>query len=241
MIDQILDLMSDDAFAAIEHLNKHANSLEVVEAYKGLVLKLYWDRKDLPGVILAGLAGLQYALSAARSLEASEPELAVQLLGEAKGIAYNLASFTWAGWNEPGIVVGPTDELVGLEAAKLNLRLAIELSRGDLPLSRAHWVLGAQHLSAGQKDKAKLSFDRAAQYAGEAKANSEALLAVGYALITSDIFEPANEKATNEWIELTEKLEAMENGPGLIKQLETARTVIRQKWQRGSTIASSPA
>ena len=88
-------------------------------------------------------------------------------------------------------MVGPTDELVGLEAAKLNLRLAVELSRGDLPLSRAYWVLGAQ-------------------YARETHEDGGVLLATGYALITSKIFEPANETTSGEWEELTKRLGALE-------------------------------
>lgn len=36
----------------------------------------------------------------------------------AKGVIYNLALYTWPGWKEPGIAIGPGEIAQGLDAAK---------------------------------------------------------------------------------------------------------------------------
>ncbi len=78
-----------------------------------------------------------------------DPELANKLRSGAKGCADDFASYAWSGWDEPGITITQADRAAGFDAARVNLRLAIELERGDLPTSRAHWMVGAYYLETG--------------------------------------------------------------------------------------------
>src|SRR5688500_17012208 len=123
-----------DSFAAIAWLSAQPDPIAVAKAFSEAMLHLYWQEKNLPLAIAFGRAGAQFALAAAAGWETSDPGKALELRGSAKTMAYNLASFTWPGWNEPGIVTTSSDVALGLDAAKANLRLAVELQKGELPL-----------------------------------------------------------------------------------------------------------
>ena len=70
----------------------------------------------------------------------SNPDLSISLIGHAKAISYNLASFSWLEWDEQRIELSVSDIAMELDAAKLNLRLAIKLKRGAGPMRKAHWL-----------------------------------------------------------------------------------------------------
>ncbi len=222
MLTTALAILPENTFAAIDYLAQQSDQKEVIKTYSQLVTKLYWEKKDLSGVITLAIAGIQYATYAARSSQTTNPELATEFLGSAKAIAYNLASFAWSGWDEVGIIIGPTEAQIGLEAAKTNLRLAKELSRGDLPLCRAYWMLGAHCLSSGLKDKAKEYFSESAEYANRAQEKSEELLAIGYCAVTTLSETPNAEEALRKLAEVKTQLEKLENGPDFVQKLDTA-------------------
>jgi len=63
-------------------------------------------------------AGAHYGQAAARFLRRPRSGQAKELKEGAKGVIYNLASYTWPGWKEPGIAIGPGEIAQGLDAAK---------------------------------------------------------------------------------------------------------------------------
>ena len=145
--EQILAFFqSHDAFAAVELIQCDGNPFAIVQRYTSLIPDLYWKYKHLASVTMLSQAGIVYALGqAARTADAEQQNV---LASAAKGLAYNLGSFTWPGWDEAGITITPADLALGLAAARLNLRLAIALQKPPAKVRNAHWLLGAQLLAA---------------------------------------------------------------------------------------------
>lgn len=224
MIDKAFAyLTNQDSFAAIDYLNGQDEPLAVVNTYSKLVLRLYWEEKNLPTMIIIALAGIQYGLAA--SVAASHPDTAVKIKSVAKGIAYNLASFTWPGWNEPGIVIGPSDVAIGLEAAKANLRFANELDKGDLPLSRAYWMLGGHHLAGGNLGEAVACFNQAEDHATAANAEADRLLAQGFSLMATMLKSPNNTNVQDRLVQVKDYLAQLKHGEDFVSQIDTAWNV----------------
>ena len=94
-------------------------------------------------MIALARAGIHRALFEADRVPTADPDAAEALRGQAKTIAYDLGANLWPGWQDEGIVLTPADLTTGLEAARLNLRLAEQLGRPALPRCNAHWLLGA--------------------------------------------------------------------------------------------------
>jgi hypothetical protein len=232
MLEKASELLSSDTFAAIEYLNQRGNPKETVDTYGKSVNTLYWKKKDLPKAIITAIAGIQYAMLEAHAQQTVNPQLAAEFRGDAKAIAYDLASFTWTGWNEPDIVISQTDKRIGLEAARTNLRLAQELSRGDLPLCRAHWLLGAHYLACDTTDKAKQCFEQSAHHARRAQKKGEELLAIGYSTLSTLVADPNDEAAMCQWAEINAELKELENGHDFLGQLTTARQVFSEPTQQ---------
>src|SRR4051812_47986567 len=88
-----------DFFTAIEHLQSAGTPVEIAKAYHTLMLDAYWKHKDLPCVVRLAPMGIGFCFTHAHR----DPALQTELLGVAKGMAYDLGSFTWPGWDEPGI------------------------------------------------------------------------------------------------------------------------------------------
>lgn len=200
-------IKSKDTFAAIEHLLEEKNPVVVIKNFSELVRLLYWQEKDLHNVITMGRAAIQYGLSHDDD----------EVRKVAKAIAYNVASFTWPGWDEIGLRITPDQKAMGLDAAKVCVRLAKQLMQEDIAKSRARWILGAHYLAAGNVDQAKYNFYRASVYANRAGNPEEALLSWAFIYI-----------AKRDWNELEvikSRLDPMENGRPLIQQINTAMRV----------------
>ena len=152
-------LRTTDSFAVIEKIQEVGSPQEIASEYQKLVSNLYWKARDLPAVITIGRAGIYYCLTQAMTATSAEPM--DQLRSVAKSLAYDIGSFTWPGWEEPGIDPTPADLAVGMECARLNLRLAIELNKPKDRLSMAHWLIGAHALSIAELDLAEKQFQLA--------------------------------------------------------------------------------
>jgi hypothetical protein len=153
-------LRAGDSFAAIEHIQRQGDSLEIAARYQSLLSELYWKAHDLPAVLVVGHAGILHCLG--QSLIAgTSAENIEKLRSIAKALAYDIGSFTWAGWEEPGIDPTPDQLAVGLDCAELNLRLAIELRKPSNRLAMAHWLVGAHALAARDADMAITHFQLA--------------------------------------------------------------------------------
>ena len=61
-IDIALETMkNDDYFKAVEYLSRQSNSLEILDAFKEIAKRLYWESKDMAGVIVFSGAAIQFA------------------------------------------------------------------------------------------------------------------------------------------------------------------------------------
>jgi hypothetical protein len=200
-------LRESDSWQAIEFLNGQDSLADALAAYDELVRHLYWQEKDVAASLAMGRAGVQAGLQSSDQA----------LRSTAKTIAYNLAAFTWPGWDEPGITLHPPDLHLGREAAQLNLRLAGELEKGDLPTARAHWMLGAHLLAAGEKEAAAGQFDESMRLAKAAGQRGEELLAEGFAAL-------ARGNAVT-LVRVRDALGTVEHGEVFAGQIETAERV----------------
>lgn len=184
-VARLLD--EQDSFAAVQFIVQQGAPPEVMRLFGDVAQWLYGERKDVGGMIAVARAGIQFGLSEAVR---SSGEEATQLRGSAKALAFNLASNTWTGWQDAGITLTASERHVGLDAAKLNLRLAIELQRDDLPLCNAHWILGAQQLADDRLEPAKASFAKAVEHAQAAGRAEFVLMSRGYGAMAEVLKDP---------------------------------------------------
>jgi len=226
LLTVVESLRQTDSYAVICDLIAQREPLDAARSLADLAHHLYWKEKDLPRSIAIGKAGIQFALLAADALSAKDSDLAIQLRSTAKGLAFNVASFTWPGWDEPGILITPAFIAAGLEAAFLNLRLANELKKGDLPLSRAYWMLGAHHLTSGQLSKAAEAFTTAAEFAAKAPNTAEELLCKGFHCLTRLADFRDDPQILSELSQIRQNLLPLENGPFYEAQLTTTARIL---------------
>ncbi len=222
---------TDDTFKAIEFLEQSGNPAEVADRYSQLLRMLYFKKKDVPLMVRFGRAGIDYALAQARIVETSDSNAARQLEGVAKTIAYNLGVNTWPGWNDEGIVIDKGSKRAGLDAARLNMRLAIELKRHDEVLANAHWLLGAQLLAADKPEAAAKSFKTAAETFRVANKSESALMADGYCGIARRLVEPTQDSGIEEMRAAIDALVELgsEDAKFFADQLKTAAKVFSTK------------
>jgi hypothetical protein len=154
-----------------------------ISRYFDVERSLYWEGKDLPAAMYVAEQGIAYCLARAVVAEANPP-LAQQLRAAAGRIAFNLASATWPGWNEPGIIISDAQRTEGQEAARFALSVSEELNAGPGPLANGHWMLAAHQLAAGEYREAVASFRRAALFGRAAEDRGTELVSEGFVSIT---------------------------------------------------------
>jgi hypothetical protein len=118
-------VQSGDTYAALQHVQREGTPREIAARFHEIVRDLYWSTKQLPAVVAVARGGIHYCLI--KMDEATDAEERAFFGSQAKMLANNLASFVWPGWNEAAVSPTTCDVAIGLDAAKLNLRLAIEL------------------------------------------------------------------------------------------------------------------
>ncbi len=227
VLNRIVELVrTEDSYAVAQYVEAQGNPSQVGELYDRLIMALYFTKKDLPGVTVTARAGIHYCLTKSAEEAGRDPMASEKFKGTAKTIAYNLASCTWSGWDEPGIRITPADLSMGLDAARLNLRLGRELKRGDAPMAAAHWMLGAHLLAAGDYAAAVREFDASAVRAREAKDTGSELLARGFAGMAKQIGE-LDAAGEREYTAVRDELAAgkIKDGKFFADQLDTARKV----------------
>jgi hypothetical protein len=231
-VDEVIAGFADDGdtFLMIERLATIPNPLATADLYGQALMDAYWKRKDLESAVAVGRAGFQHALTAAARLPAADAEQAEQLRGKAKAISYNIASFTWPGWDEPGIVCTPALIAVGFDAANANLRLARDLKRGDLPLSRALWMLAGHHLARGGFGEAIGTYATAREHAVAAGSNGDIGLCTGFKALVRTLADSADAAAKEELEQAKAQLRTLgDDGAEFIRQIETAAKVFAKK------------
>ena len=226
-IDIALETMkNDDYFKAVEYLSRQSNPLEILDAFKEIAKRLYWDSNDMAGVIIFSGAAIQYAQMSVQSVSVKE-DVVGQMKEKAAAIAYNLASFTWPGWDKEGLEISITEQNIGMEAAKTNLRSIEEMGGGNLQLARAYWMTGAHRLTLHNTDEAIYCFERSLKYADWADNREETLLAQGYMILAQML---QSEKVDAQDLELLEKLKKkmveLPDGDTFVGQIETTYDVV---------------
>ncbi len=201
------------------HFADAPDACAALDRLDALSRDLYWKHKQLDAALRSLESGIHIGLFAAR--DASEPTRG-KILSRVKTFAYNLASFAWPGWDEAGIAIAPAQVALGQEAAKLNLRLAVELNRPALPLSRAHWMLGAHQFGDRDFASAIASFDAARASAVDAQSKPDELLAIAFARLCQTISDPSRLSSVEEALQ---QLGTVEHGPDYVLQVTTARRV----------------
>jgi len=196
-----------DVPAAIEWIQSEDDPARVLAMFHGAIRHAYWSRKDVPMVAALGDAAFAFGRDFA-----GDP-----LLGMVKAIAYDVGSFCWTGWDEPGIVIAGELAAAGARAADLNLALAEQLDRPDGPRANAHWLIGAHELAAGRRDEAVRCFEESARYARRGSDLGAELLAAGYIAI-----------ARGESPD-TEAFADVEDGDEYVSQLQTAARVFASR------------
>ena len=230
IVDKALKAYVDeDAFAAVEYVCTRKDTMRAAQAFKSAMRRCYWKKRDLTATLVFARAGYQYCLTAAASLEKKDPQSAEALRAIAKSLVYDIASFTWPGWDEKGIEIGRAQMAEGLQAAQANLRLAISLKKDALPMSRAYWMLGAQQLAAGNIEPADQAFLKASDYAEKAGSQGEALLSRSFACLTEGLEAEEKEASIKRLESLLDKPRRQKDGELFVQQVETARRVFTEK------------
>jgi hypothetical protein len=142
-------------------------------------------------------------------------------------LAYDIGSFTWPGWEEPGIRPTPDEIAFGRECASLNLRLAIELNKPPLRVSMAHWLIGAHALATGEFEKAETEFQLAQNVfaSNDDESKSVEPCNMGYLAITRLCRNPSDAAARASFEAIVSQLAARtdEDAKAYLAQLLTAR------------------
>jgi len=212
---------TEDSRAASTEILRGDDPIAAARKGSRFVLWLY-DQKRIPEMVLYGQLGIDYCLGHATSPALDEPRR-TELRGLAKTIAYNVSANLWPGWND-GVALTAADLRTGLDLARLNLRLGVELKRGAEPMGHAHWLVGAHELAAGQLDRARAAFQESSRQFEAANKPDAALMAQGYAALTAG---PRVASPTDPALqELLKRLRALDgDGPFFADQIETAARV----------------
>ena len=215
-----------DTWAIVEYLASHTDALTASQRCDELLRQLYNERKLLAAFAM-GRAAVQFGLSAAA--REANPKRAEALRSAAKTAAYNLAANTWPGWDDPGVTLTSSDLAIGLDAARTNLRLARELNKPEIALGRAHWLLGAHQLAAGDRKSARDSFREASKHETAANEPGEAMHSDAFAQLC-DLLEAPNDKQADERLaKALESLRKQKDGEFFASQVDSARRVFGPK------------
>lgn len=153
-----------DLFAASEYVLGLGNEARIVEAFDNLIFDCYYKAKSTAQVIHFGHAGIHYCLSQAVLHDAGDPAAAQRMRLTAKRMATNVASFTWPGWDEPGVEITAEQSQQGLLFARYSVRQLSELNPSVSQLAFTYWFLAAQLMANGRYTEALEVFEQARDY-----------------------------------------------------------------------------
>ena len=221
------ELSDNGSASALEFLEAQEDKRLVLEVCEALMPHYYWQEKNLELSLLFGRTGVRLGNELATASE--DPVEVDQLRTHVKIICYNIASFSWPGWDESGITITPEQVTEGSAAARRNLQLAIDLEKPALPTSRAWWLLGAHLLTAGEFQESAAAFDKAAELAASVKKRDEQLLSKAFRQLAIIQILPESGKDEQRMYAYLEELGGMEDGEFFTNQVETARQVLGGK------------
>ena len=165
----------------IDYLNGQTDADTIMTVYKELVKYTYWELKTLDVTIQIAEAGIEWCLNYAD--KASEHSESVKARKNARVLSYNLGSFCWVGWDEPGINITDVALKVGVHAAEKNFELVKQLQLGDLPIARALWLLAAHKLTSQTYTEAAQMFEESGSLLGFAETTTERQMTEAFVLL----------------------------------------------------------
>lgn len=165
----VVILETQGSEAALASLFQQIDDIVVAKTLHDLLMHAYWKMKNLPAVMAIARAGIGYF-----------DKLGDSAKSDKRIMNYNLASFTWTGWDEPGIVISPADQKLGLAAAQASLQAVREMNLGEIPLARGCWMVGVHHLALKDYLAAIAGLCESESYAAQAGNRGEELLARGF-------------------------------------------------------------
>lgn len=179
--DQALKLIkANQHHQALELIESQQDILKVAETYSAVVKEVYWMDKNGSNVVYFGKAGVVYSLKKSQEYKKSDNKLSLEMKAWAKTLAYDVAANTWPGWGDPGVVISSEEMEEGLNMAKLNLVLALELNKPKDKVAIAHWMIGAHLLAKKEFGLAIGAFETSQKISFEITDNLSVLLNDGY-------------------------------------------------------------
>lgn len=197
--------LTDSDFAELAELMRHLRA----------------EKQDHLFVPVAKLQ-MAYVLDAITRLEASNSPRLDDTVRFGRGVAFNIASFTWPGWGDQPEPISPERQKLGRQAADLCLMLAERL--GEVT-PNSLWIVGAHQLNAREFDSAYKTFERAKQ---AARNDFFRDMHTAWQRLTR-LVETQNEENAREFTRSVEKLRTQdeENADFYADQLITAESVFR--------------
>lgn len=230
LVHETLQVYSDEGpFAAVARVCGEGDPILSVRSLNDLMRQVYWKERDLTLALAFGRAGHQHASTTAARMLGRDPERMTQLLSAAKAFTYDIASFTWPGWDEKGIEIAETHLKEGLAAARENLRLAKRLAKGPLALSRAYWMLGAQEMASSNYASSIKAFALATEQGRAAGSRGEELLARSFGDLVVLLGSPDKQAASRQLEASLSELRKEKDGEFFAAQVETARRVFEPR------------
>ena len=147
-----------DLNAASEFVLGLWEETDVVKAFEDLLLDCYWKAKSVDQVIHFANAAIHYCLAQACEYD-EDADSARELRFAAKRLATNAASFTWIGWDEPGVEISPEQMRHGIAFARYAVRQLHDLDPTDAQLAFTYWYLGAHLMAEGSYAEALAVFE----------------------------------------------------------------------------------
>lgn len=198
----------------------------VAEAFEHLTLDCYHEAMSIAQVLHFGKAGVHFCLARAQILDAKDAA-ARDLRYAAKRMATNVASFTWPGWNEPGIQISREQMRQGLMFARYGVRQLHELDPNPEQLAFTYWFLGAHLLACGQYAEAQEQFATALAHKREHGEDEDGRLMLKGYIGLSRVLEGRPDIGEREFSDAVTLLRARdtEDAQFYADQLLTAREV----------------
>lgn len=149
------------------------------------VLSKTFDRgaKDMDAYTYLAKLLLQHTLNLAER----HPAQARDYKRAALPITYNLAANTWPGWGDGQVAVHRHHRRLGLEAARLDVRLSAEVAPTALRRFNSQWILGAHLIADGAYAEAVAALETGRALAVEADLKQSATMAQGWIHLTNTL------------------------------------------------------
>jgi len=158
-------------------------SADDLKAANELASAAYWQERDIE--LCFGI--LRSAIVAARETLESGADEKSDVVQQYKGLLYNMASYGWIGWDEPGITISQDLRQLAIAAGREHFALAERMNLPPICRSRAHWLLGAALMQASEFREAHARFQQAGDLAVLGDQPGESMNARAFVLVCEAI------------------------------------------------------